>query len=228
MSGRLVLEASITYVEPSEESDHSGGWLLEMQIAQAVNLSRKLFLLEKKLTGTSWGQPSYLRVASRSDLKKYPYSDPATGGETLQSGYHSYLHFEAYSYFSSWDQANQAYLHARGHIRSLVGFDSESTLTSDLGMQIVGTVPERVLGTDYSLYPADSHKFTGVGGSPPYRYSIGDDSTGSYIDPATGEFIANNPGTCQVMVRDTYNSIASITLQISSPESPVAVEVFDV
>jgi hypothetical protein len=228
MSGRLVLTAGINYRAPGDPEPVSGYWELTMSVAQAVNLAKKVFLVEKKYFGSSWGEPSYLRVASRSELKKYSFNDPETTGITYSSGYHLYLTSSVVSPYSSWDDAHYAYRHARARIKSLIGFDAETTLTSPLSIGIVGPVPYRQTGTAYTMYPLDSHKFAGSGGSPPYSYSIGEDYTGSIIEGSTGLFVANNSGNCEIVVQDSANGRATINVTIVEPSSPTSLEVFNV
>lgn len=227
MSARLVLAADVYYSGPDSEEDPSK-WILDLEITQGVNVSKKLFLVEKKLFDGTWSAPVFSRVASTSDLKKYRYSDPETDGGTYRNGYHYYLSTTAKSTHPSWDSANAAYNHARAHIRSIVGFDPDTTLTADLGLTVVGIVPERVSGTQYSMYPLDSCRFTGVGGVAPYAYSLEGDDTDSSIDSVSGSFIANNPGSCLVVVTDSFGTRVLVTVTIAEPAQPAAIEVFDV
>lgn len=222
MSARLALKATVTYNSPGAV------WDLALEVTQGFNISKKVFLVERKLFNGSWSTPVFVRVAGTSDLKKYKYSDPETDGGEYKSGYHYYLSSVASGSYPSWDAANNAYQHARAHIRSLVGFDPDTTLTADLSLAVVGPVPERVSGTLYSLYPLDTCKFSGVGGSSPYVYSLEGDETSSSIDSTTGIFVANNPGTCLVVVTDSLSYRSIITVTVAEPESPAALEVFDV
>jgi len=222
MAARLALTATVSY--NSAESV----WDMALEVTQGVNISRKVFLVEKKLFNGAWSMPVFVRVAGMSDLKKYKYSDPETDGGEYKSGYHYYLSYAASGSYTSWDAANNAYQHARAHIRSLVGFDPETTLTAELGLSVVGPIPERVSGTQYSLYSLDTCKFLGLGGSSPYAYSLEGDDTSSSIDSVTGVFVANNPGTCLVVVTDSMSSRSIITVTVAEPESPAALEVFDV
>jgi hypothetical protein len=228
MSGRLVLTAGINYMAPGDPEPVSGYWELTLSVVQAVNLAKKVFLVEKRHYDSSWGTPSYLRVASRSDLKKYSFNDPEYDGSDHSNGYHKYLSSSAVANYSSWDDANFAYRHARARIKSLIGFDAETTLTSPLSLGIVGPVPYRQTGTAYTMYPLDSHKFAGSGGSPPYSYSVGEDYTGSIIDGSTGLFVANNSGNCEIVVQDSANARATINVTIVEPSSPTSLEVFNV
>ena len=226
--------SSIQLAKTLSFDEDSRTWKLRIE-SLGLNAPSKIFLVERffgpktGFTGAdsdyalegpsprvSWSEQKYLRVATESEILKYPKADPINTAPRFNDlndkllkaprfGYYKYLVPIVEEYFPTWDFAVRRYQEAKAGSLALVQVND--TTTGALELFIVGGAPSREDSESNSVYPGDKVQFGARGGSGEYTFSVvseGDlNLSTSHMDPNTGALVVGQCGwtlTCQILV----------------------------